>query len=105
MPWHTAVFDDLILVGVSADPTQHPGLGTQIVYARTAQLKLHRVTLRAGDGAPGSAGARGGDAPALGAQGSMNGGNGGSNDKYGISLDTGYMSGLQPLQGGNVTIH
>ena len=35
----------------------------------------------------------------------VDGGNGGSNDKYGISLDTGYMSGVQPLQGGNVTIH
>jgi len=33
------------------------------------------------------------------------GGSGGSNDTYGIILDTGYMSGQQPLQGGNVTIH
>jgi hypothetical protein len=33
------------------------------------------------------------------------GGAGGSNDTYGITLDTGYMSGQQPLQGGNVTIH
>src|SRR5438093_514691 len=33
------------------------------------------------------------------------GGSGGSNDTYGIMLDNGYMSGQQPLQGGNVTIH
>ena len=35
----------------------------------------------------------------------VDGGPGGSNDKYGISVpDIGYMSGLQPLQTGNVTI-
>jgi len=33
------------------------------------------------------------------------GGSGGSNDNYGITLDNLYMSGQQPLQGGNVTIH
>ena len=33
------------------------------------------------------------------------GGSGGSNDNYGITLDNGYMSGQQPLRGGNVTIH
>jgi hypothetical protein len=33
------------------------------------------------------------------------GGSGGSDDKYGITLDNGYMSGQQPLRGGNVTIH
>jgi len=29
----------------------------------------------------------------------------GANDEYGISLDNGYMSGLQPLGGGNVVVH
>jgi lamin tail-like protein/Big-like domain-containing protein len=34
------------------------------------------------------------------------GGSGGSNDTYGITLQTtGYMSGQQPLGGGNITIH
>ena len=33
------------------------------------------------------------------------GGSGGSNDNYGITLDTGYMSGQHALGGGNVTIH
>jgi hypothetical protein len=33
------------------------------------------------------------------------GGSGGSNDNYGITLDNGYLSGQQALQGGNVTIH
>ncbi|PYO90899.1 MAG: hypothetical protein DMD66_01280 [Gemmatimonadetes bacterium] len=33
------------------------------------------------------------------------GGSGGSNDSYGIMLDTGYLSGQHPLSGGNVTIH
>jgi hypothetical protein len=33
------------------------------------------------------------------------GGSGGSNDSYGIILSTGYASGQQPLQGGNVNIH
>jgi len=33
------------------------------------------------------------------------GGSGGSNDSYGILLDTGYMSGQHALGGGNVTIH
>ena len=33
------------------------------------------------------------------------GGNGGSNDSYGIMLSDGYTSGQQPLQGGNVNIH
>jgi Bacterial Ig-like domain (group 1)/Beta-propeller repeat len=33
------------------------------------------------------------------------GGNGGSNDSYGIMLSDGYASGQQQLQGGNVTIH
>jgi len=28
-----------------------------------------------------------------------------TNDRYGISLDNGYMSGLQPLGGGNIVIH
>ena len=32
-------------------------------------------------------------------------GSGGSNDAYGILLSNGYDSGMQPLQGGNVTIH
>ena len=32
-------------------------------------------------------------------------GAGGSNDSYGIMLDTGYMSGQHPLGGGNITIH
>ena len=32
-------------------------------------------------------------------------GKSGKNDTYGIILDTGYMSGQQQLQGGNVTIH
>jgi hypothetical protein len=29
----------------------------------------------------------------------------GTNDTYGIMLDTGYFSGQKPLQGGNVKIH
>lgn len=33
------------------------------------------------------------------------GGAGGSNDTYGITLDKPYQSGQQPLRGGNVTIH
>jgi len=33
------------------------------------------------------------------------GGSGGSNDTYGIMLETGYMSGQHQLGGGNVTIH
>ncbi len=33
------------------------------------------------------------------------GGSGGSNDNYGITLDNGYLSGQHTLQGGNVTIH
>jgi len=33
------------------------------------------------------------------------GGSGGSNDAYGIMLETGYMSGQHRLGGGNVTIH
>ena len=32
-------------------------------------------------------------------------GSGGSNDTYGIKLDTGYMSGQHQLGGGNITIH
>ena len=32
-------------------------------------------------------------------------GSGGSNDTYGIRLDTGYMSGQHRLGGGNITIH
>jgi len=29
----------------------------------------------------------------------------GADDRYGISLDNGYNSGLQPLGGGNIVIH
>ena len=32
------------------------------------------------------------------------GGNGGKNDSYGIIVSNGYISGQQPLQGGNVNI-
>jgi hypothetical protein len=32
-------------------------------------------------------------------------GSSGSNDSYGIILDTGYVSGQKQLRGGNVTIH
>jgi len=35
----------------------------------------------------------------------VDGSQSGTNDRYGISLDNGYMSGLQPLGGGNIVIH
>ena len=35
----------------------------------------------------------------------VDGSQSGADDKYGISLDNGYMSGLQPLGGGNIVIH
>jgi len=35
----------------------------------------------------------------------MDGGPGGSSDSYGITLETGYMSGQHRLSGGNITIH
>lgn len=35
----------------------------------------------------------------------VDGSQSGASDEYGISLDNGYMSGLQPLGGGNIVIH
>lgn len=35
----------------------------------------------------------------------VDGSQSGANDLYGISLDNGYMSGLQPVGGGNIVIH
>jgi len=35
----------------------------------------------------------------------VDGSQSGTDDRYGISLDNGYMSGLQPVSGGNIVIH
>lgn len=72
---------DLVLAGPAASGVSADGSGhsSYVVHALRADgLSLERVTLTAGNGAPGRAGTNGADAPIVTATAGMNGGAGGS---------------------------
>ncbi|MBI4508251.1 MAG: hypothetical protein HY698_01360, partial [Deltaproteobacteria bacterium] len=79
---------DLVLVGPNATGAMGTsGRGSYVVHASRASVRLERVTMIAGNGAEGSGGERGMDAPVPEATPEMGGKKGGNADSYSQACD------------------